>query len=61
MHLPGFTAEFSLSPSHTNYNSHIAYTGGPVEGIVLPQFFFCHGRVCCDEWGNCIYRGPVLQ
>jgi len=60
MRLPGFIAEVSLSPTHTSYKAPSAHTSRLVEGIVLPQLF-CHGNWCCDEWGNCTYKGPVLQ
>ena len=30
-------------------------------GAVRPQFFFCGGDYCCNEWGYCIYRGHVLM
>ncbi len=61
MRLPGFTADRSLRSTSECYNAaRVAHTGRLVEGIVLPQLF-CHGNWCCDEWGNCIYKGRVLQ
>jgi hypothetical protein len=60
MRLPGFTAEVSLSPARTNYKAASAHMSRVVEGIVSPQIF-CHGNWCCDEWGNCIYKGKLLQ
>ncbi len=61
MRLPGFTAENALSWTCTSYVLGSTHVSAEIGGTVLPQFFFCHGNYCCDEWGNCFYKGPVLQ
>lgn len=58
MKMPGFTAEAALKEKDTYYRMQ----GRDIRasGALEPAFFFCHGYYCCDEYGYCIYRGPVL-
>jgi len=60
MRLPGFTAEMSLDGSSASYELASTHVGMDVGGGVLPQHFFCHGSICCNEYGYCIHKGPVL-
>lgn len=61
MRLPGFTATNSLCSTQATYQ--LANIPGDSQsgGVVQPQLFIQHGNVCCDEWGNCIYKGRNLQ
>lgn len=61
MRLPGFTAEESVGWRCASYKMASAPAGRVLGGVVQPQFFFCHGDYCCDEWGYCIYKGHVLM
>jgi hypothetical protein len=61
MRLPGFTAEVSLDGNGAAYMWASTHASSAVGATVLPQFFFCHGNVCCNEWGYCIHKGPVLM
>jgi len=61
MRLPGFTAEDSLRWNVTAYKVAGSHGGVAVDGAVLPQFFMCHGEVCCNEYGYCIHKGHVLM
>jgi hypothetical protein len=67
MHIPGFTAGTSLYTPVRRY-----WTGSGIEGstekavmtvmgIVPQQNPICRGNWCCDEWGNCIYKGKRFQ
>ncbi len=58
MRLPGFTAEVSLSGKRAAYKVATRPLG---EVGVLPQFWYCHGNYCCDEWGYCIRKGGFLM
>jgi hypothetical protein len=60
MRLPGFTAESSYYKTSEDYSGASAPPSLQA-GSVVPQHFFCHGNFCCDEWGNCIYKGKVFQ
>lgn len=61
MHLPGFTAEVPLNRTPAAYQAASDYVRPDVGRSVLPQYFFCHGNYCCNEWGYCIYKGHVLM
>jgi len=61
MRLPGFTAENSFSGTSANYKMAGTLASGEIGGSVMPQYFFCHGNICCNEWGYCIHRGQVLM
>ena len=60
MRIPGFTADQSLSGIRVAYKIASTHANPPTDGAVVPQWF-CHGSFCCDEWGNCIYKGRALQ
>jgi hypothetical protein len=60
MRLPGFTAEQSLSWRLAPYKTAGPHARPAKAGTVVPQWF-CHGNYCCDEWGNCIYKGRALM
>jgi len=60
MRLPGFTAEQSLNWTHAPCGRGPTQASLSTAGSVVPQWF-CHGNFCCDEWGNCIYKGRVLM
>ncbi len=60
MRLPMFTAETSLGGRPSAYKAKGAPATLIAPGTVRAQYFFCHGYFCCNEYGYCIYRGPVL-
>jgi hypothetical protein len=59
MRLPGFTAEVALHKTGKLFNA-VAIPAAAESQKAVPQLF-CHGNYCCDEYGNCIYKGRVLQ
>jgi hypothetical protein len=59
MRMPGFTADVALDKKEAYYRT--SRTGIQTSPSVEPAFWMCHGKFCCDEWGNCIYRGPALM
>ena len=59
MRMPGFTADVTLEKSGTYYRT--LRTGVQTSGTVEPAFWSCHGNFCCDEWGDCIYKGHAFQ
>jgi hypothetical protein len=59
MRLPGFTAELSLGKTSQDYAARTIPASS--EAGVIPQYWYCHGNYCCDEYGNCIYKGPHLM
>ncbi|GEM_PF-5179478 len=62
MSIPGFTAEVSMYTSAELYQgAGVQPHGAPQTGVVPQQSPICHGNWCCDEWGNCIYKGRVLM
>ena len=58
MRMPGFTAEAALykKSAYRSLNSDVQRPG-----VVQLAFVRCWGNFCCDEWGNCIYKGPRLM
>jgi len=61
MRLPGFTAENSLSIVSASYEMASTHASADTDARVLPQYFYCHGNYCCNEYGYCIYKGHVLM
>lgn len=61
MRLPGFTAENSVGTTSAGFQMSSTHVSGDARGSVVPQYFFCHGNVCCNEYGYCIHKGPVLM
>ena len=61
MRLPGFSAEQSVRSNSETYQAADTYAVSIAGGAVRPQFFFCRGDYCCNEWGYCIYRGHVFM
>jgi hypothetical protein len=59
MRLPGFTAEEALRKTGELYNAAAPLVAAESQGV-MPQWN-CRGNYCCDEFGNCIYRGRRLQ
>ena len=59
MRIPGFTAEAALHWKSLDYQGVRQVLRG--RGTVEPAFWWCHGNVCCTDWGYCIYRGHVLM
>jgi len=57
MRMPGFAAEAALykKSAYRILRSDVQAHG------VEPAFLRCRGNFCCDEWGNCIYKGPRLM
>jgi hypothetical protein len=53
---PGFTAEAALYEKVPGYRM-LRTDVQPRKGVEL-AFYRCWGDVCCDEWGDCIYKGP---
>jgi hypothetical protein len=58
MRVPGFTAEAALYKKSAYYGLH---SDVQRRGVVQPAFYRCWGNFCCDEWGNCINKGPRLM
>jgi len=61
MRLPGFTAEVSIDGESATYQVASTHASSVDDATVLPQFWFCHGNFCCNEWGYCIHKGHVLM
>lgn len=61
MRLPGFSAEQSLRSKSETYAAAVIRANWIAGGVIQPQFFFCRGDYCCDEYGYCIYKGHVLM
>ena len=61
MRLPGFTAEATLGKTAMVYERAAIPDPAVEKSVIVPQFWFCHGRFCCDEYGNCIYVGARFQ
>jgi hypothetical protein len=59
MRMPGFTADAALEKKGADYRTlrMVIETGAAVK----PAFWACRGNFCCDEWGNCIYKGHVFM
>jgi hypothetical protein len=57
MRMPGFTADMALEKKEANYRT--LRTGIQTSAPVEPAFWTCRGNFCCDEWGDCIYKGHV--
>jgi hypothetical protein len=57
--MPGFTAEVALEKQETYYRT--LRTCIQTAPTVEPVFWTCRGHFCCDEWGDCIYKGRVLM
>jgi hypothetical protein len=56
LRIPGFTAEAALYDKIPSYRMLQTHINSP--SAVELAFYKCWGNVCCDEWGDCIYKGP---
>jgi len=59
MRMPGFTADVALNKNGAGYRA--LRTDIQASATVKPAFWTCRGNFCCDEWGNCTYKGHVLM
>ena len=59
MRMPGFTAEAVLDKKGPYYRT--LRTTTQTSPTVEPAFWICRGNFCCDQWGNCIYKGRVFM
>ena len=59
LRMPGFTAEVALYEKSASYR--MVGTKFATGGAVEAAFYRCRGSWCCDEWGDCIYKGPRLM
>ena len=59
LRMPGFNAEGSLYDRSASYR--MLSTDIQTRSAVELAFWKCWGKVCCDEWGNCINKGPRLM
>jgi hypothetical protein len=59
MRMPGFTAEAVLDKKGACYRTSQATLQTSL--TVVPAFWTCRGHLCCDEWGNCFYKGHVFM
>jgi hypothetical protein len=59
MRMPGFTADAALDKKGADYRA--LRMDIQTSATVKPAFLACRGNFCCDEWGNCIYKGRVLM
>ena len=63
MTMPGFTVEASLydyAGRSDAFRGAVPHGAQPDVSNIVPQYgWYCHGNVCCDDFGNCQWHGRV--